>query len=200
MNTALLDTPGCLAIVLCAFGAVITAGTPSHAGLTAVRSAVGLSAVLSLVVPSATAGALVMLGIGTAVGIDNSVFRLRRESEKQAKLARRPGAHAVDTTRTTTGQSVLVCCAAGVVSMAVLHIAISQAFTSIAGRSTAVVVAVAVAGALPTMPALLNGLRTWFAPADTRRPRTRALPHQPQTSLLLSAVVLLALTFAAIGG
>jgi len=205
MNTALLDTPGCLAIVLCTFGAVITAGLPATAGLSTVRSAVGLSAVLSLVLPSATGASLVMLGVGTAVGIDNSLFRLKRETDKRAKLAGRPGAHrhAIDTTKTMTGQSVVVCCTAGVISMAALHVAVSQAFTSLSAHSSAAVVAVAVAGSLPAMPTMLATVRTWFGMPEVRRtrpPRTRVMAHQPQTSLLLSSVALLALVFAAIGG
>ncbi|MFI6096983.1 hypothetical protein ACIA8G_15585 [Lentzea sp. NPDC051213] len=205
MSTALLDTPGWLAIVLCTFGAVITAGLPAPVGLSTLRSAVGLSAVLALVLPSATGVALVMLGVGTAVGVDHSLFRLRRESVKLAKLARRPGAQlrTMDTTRTTTGQSVVVCTAAGVVSMAGLHVAVSQAFTSLSGYSPAVVVAVAVAGSLPAMPTLLAKVRLWFGVPETRRPRQTRTPatwHQPQISLLLSAAAVTTLVLAAIGG
>ena len=67
-----------------AFGALVAAGIPLLLALTAVFATFGLVAVTSHVVPMATqAGALVLL-IGLAVGVDYSLFYLRRAREERA--------------------------------------------------------------------------------------------------------------------
>ena len=82
-----LSLPITLVILAVAFGALVAAGIPLILALTAVIATFGLVAVTSQAVPVATqAGALVLL-IGLAVGVDYSLFYLRRAREERGRGA-----------------------------------------------------------------------------------------------------------------
>ena len=70
-------------ILLLAFGAIVAASVPLLLGLTSVAAAMGALGVVSQVAPDGgSAGALVVL-IGLAVGVDYSLFYIRREREER---------------------------------------------------------------------------------------------------------------------
>ena len=76
--------PVTLLILVLAFGAFIAAGVPLLLGLTAVGAAIGLTALVSHITPMSDAANSVILLIGLAVGVDYSLFYLRREREERA--------------------------------------------------------------------------------------------------------------------
>ena len=78
-----LSLPITLGILLLAFGALVAAGLPLLLGLTAVAGAMGLVAVVSQLVPVSDSTANVVLLVGLAVGVDYSLFYIRREREER---------------------------------------------------------------------------------------------------------------------
>ncbi|HET6866635.1 MAG TPA: MMPL family transporter, partial [Solirubrobacteraceae bacterium] len=76
--------PITLIILLFAFGALVAAGVPLLLGLTAVMAALGLLGPFSHLIPVAqgTIDSIVLL-IGLAVGVDYSMFYLRRKLEER---------------------------------------------------------------------------------------------------------------------
>ena len=72
-------------ILVLAFGALVAAGIPLLLGLTAVLAALGLTALISHVLHVDESINSVILLIGLAVGVDYSLFYLRREREERAR-------------------------------------------------------------------------------------------------------------------
>ena len=67
------------------FGALIAAGIPLLLAATAVVTAISLTSVIGQWLPTGQSTSEVVLLIGMAVGIDYSLFYLRREREERAK-------------------------------------------------------------------------------------------------------------------
>ena len=154
-KAGLLSLPITLAILVVAFGALVAAGIPLLLALTAVFATFGLVAATSHVVPMAMqAGALVLL-IGLAVGVDYSLFYLRREREERA--AGRDARDALAVAAATSGRSVLVSGLTVMTAMAGLFLTGDKIFASL-GLATITVVAVAMLGSLTVLPALLSKL------------------------------------------
>ena len=83
-KAGMLSLPITLVILVIAFGALVAAGIPLLLALTAVFATFGVVAGTSHIFPMANeAGALVLL-IGLAVGVDYSLFYLKREREERA--------------------------------------------------------------------------------------------------------------------
>ena len=83
-KAGILSLPITMIILAVAFGSLVAAGIPLLLALTAVFATFGVVAGTSHFVPMANeAGALVLL-IGLAVGVDYSLFYLRREREERA--------------------------------------------------------------------------------------------------------------------
>ena len=78
-----LSLPITLIILLLAFGALVAAGLPLLLGLTAVAGAMGLVALVSQLVPVSDSTSNVILLVGLAVGVDYSLFYIRREREER---------------------------------------------------------------------------------------------------------------------
>ena len=76
--------PITLGILIVVFGALVAAGIPLLVGLTAVIAAIGLLAVPSQLFAMDEAANFVVLLIGLAVGVDYSLFYLKREREERA--------------------------------------------------------------------------------------------------------------------
>ncbi|MFI7605544.1 MMPL family transporter [Micromonospora sp. NPDC049366] len=213
----LLSLPVTLAILIIAFGALIAAGVPVLLALSSVAAAMGLSTLASHLVPATDVTASVILLIGMAVGVDYSLFYVRREREERAKG--RSGLDAVEIAAETSGHAVVVSGFAVVISMAGLLLAGDAVFSSLAVGSI-LVVAVAVTGSLTVLPALLAKLGRWVdrprvpllwrltAPRTGRageapprfwpavlRPALRA----PVATLVISVGLLLALAAPALG-
>ena len=100
------------------------------------------------------APALVLL-IGLAVGVDYSMFYLRREREERA--AGRSERDALEIAAATSGRSVLVSGLTVMIAMAGMFLTGDEIFASL-GVATIIVVAIAMLGSLTVLPALLSRL------------------------------------------
>ena len=136
-----------------AFGALVAAGIPLLLGLTAVFGTFGLVSLSSHFLPMAMQAPAVVLLIGLAVGVDYSMFYLRREREERAEGPEQ--AAAVQAAAATSGRSVLVSGLVVMTAMAGMFLTGNEIFASIA-LATIAVVAMAVLGSLTVLPALLS--------------------------------------------
>jgi RND superfamily putative drug exporter len=150
-----LSLPITLIILLVTFGALVAAGIPLLLGLTAVFGTFGLVAVTSHALPMADEVPALVLLIGLAVGVDYSMFYLRREREERAKG--RSERAALEAAAATSGRSVLISGLTVMVAMAGMFLVGDKTFASF-GVSTMMVVAVAMLGSLTVLPALLSRL------------------------------------------
>jgi uncharacterized membrane protein YdfJ with MMPL/SSD domain len=147
--------PITLIILVLAFGALVAALVPLLLAATAVGSAIGLLGPLSQIWPVDESAASVILLIGLAVGVDYSMFYLRREREERA---RGQGEEAsLETAAATSGRAVLVSGVTVVIAMAGMYFAGAPTFESFAS-GTILVVAIAVIGSLTVLPAVLSKL------------------------------------------
>ncbi|RZU49497.1 RND superfamily putative drug exporter [Krasilnikovia cinnamomea] len=154
----LLSLPVTLAILIIAFGALIAAGVPVLLAMSSVAAAMGLSTLASHLIPASDSTGSVILLIGMAVGVDYSLFYVRREREERAKG--RGHVDAVEIAAETSGHAVVVSGTAVIIAMAGLFLAGDAIFSSLAVGSI-LVVAVAVLGSLTALPALLAKLGRW---------------------------------------
>ncbi len=97
----------------------------------------------------------IILLIGLAVGVDYTLFYLRREREEKAKGAGK--LEAVHIAAATSGRAVLVSGFTVIVAMAGMLLAGDRTFTSL-GIGAIMVVAVAMIGSVTVVPALLAAL------------------------------------------
>ncbi len=209
-----LSLPVTFAILIVAFGALIAAGVPVLLALSSVAAALGLSTLASHLVPSTDTTASVILLIGMAVGVDYSLFYLRREREERAKG--RAHLDAVEIAAETSGHAVVVSGIAVTIAMAGLFLAGDVVFSSLAVGSILVVL-VSVMGSLTVLPALLSKLGRWIdrprVPVLWRLTRPRAAGEgqskvwafilrpalrKPAITLTVSVLALLALAAPAL--
>jgi RND superfamily putative drug exporter len=153
-----LTLPATIIILLVAFGAIIAAGVPVLLAISAVGAAIGLAALTSHVIPNVDTVNNVILLIGMAVGVDYSLFYLKREREERARAGGQlDHVTAVQLAAATSGRAIVVSGFAVIVSMAGLYLAGDVVFSSLATGSV-IVVAVAMIGSLTVLPALLAKL------------------------------------------
>jgi RND superfamily putative drug exporter len=206
-----ISLPITLVLMLLAFGALIAAGIPVLVGATSVVATIGLSAPIShLVHAEPTVSSMIVL-IGMAVGVDYSLFYLKRERAERA--AGRSTVDAVEIAAATSGHSILVSGGAVIAAMAGLFLVGNVTFDSLA-TGAIVVVGVAVLGSITVLPALLAGLGRWVdrprIPLLWRLRRrtgtggisTRLLGpvlRHPVAALVAGAVVVLGLSAPALG-
>jgi RND superfamily putative drug exporter len=206
-----LSLPVTLVILLVAFGAIIAAGVPVLLALSAVGAAVGLSTVASHLVPDSGNTSSVILLMGMAVGVDYSLFYLKREREERA----RGHSHvdAIEIAAQTSGHSVIVSGLAVIVSMAGMFLTRDVVFASLATGSI-LVIAVAVLGSLTVLPAVLAKLGrridrprvpiVWRLTNRHGDPRLwpallKPALRRPALTLLVSTMAMLALALPALG-
>ncbi|HEY7258816.1 MAG TPA: MMPL family transporter [Gaiellales bacterium] len=79
-----VSLPLTLVILLFAFGAAVAAGIPVLLAFSAVLATFGLNSIVSHVMPTTDVTAEIILMIGMAVGVDYSLFYLRRERDERA--------------------------------------------------------------------------------------------------------------------
>jgi uncharacterized membrane protein YdfJ with MMPL/SSD domain len=154
-SAGVYSIPLTLIILVVAFGALVAAGIPLLLALTAVFATFGLAALPSHLLPLAPEAFAVVLLVGLAVGVDYSMFYLRREREERA--AGRSERAALEAAAATSGRSVLISGLTVMVAMAGLFFAGDATFASF-GYATMMVVAVAMVGSLTVLPALLSKL------------------------------------------
>jgi uncharacterized membrane protein YdfJ with MMPL/SSD domain len=154
-SAGMFSIPLTLVILVIAFGALVAAGIPLLLALTAVFATFGLAALPSHLLPLAQEASAVVLLIGLAVGVDYSLFYLRREREERA--AGRSERAALEAAAATSGRSVLISGLTVIVAMAGMFLTGDATFASFA-YATILVVAVAMLGSLTVLPALLSKL------------------------------------------
>lgn len=150
--------PLTLILLVAVFGALIAAGIPVLLAGTAVVTAVSLLGIAGRWLPVGSGTSELVLVIGMAVGVDYSLFYLRREREE--RMNGHDNAEVVGIAAATSGRAILVSGLTVMVSLAGLFLTGIDIFTGIA-FGTIVVVGVAVLGSLFFLPALLSWLGSW---------------------------------------
>ena len=145
--------PVSLVLLLIVFGALIAAGIPLLLAGTAVIAAISLLAIPSRWVPIDGTTSSVVLLVGMAVGIDYSLFYLRRVREERA--AGHGTADALRISAATSGRAIVVSGLTVMISLAGLFLTGIDVFSGVA-IGTILVVGVAVLGSLTFLPALLS--------------------------------------------
>ena len=157
-SAEVISLPITLLLMLLAFGALIAAGIPVLLAATSVAATVGIIAPLSHLVPAESTVTSMIVLIGMAVGVDYSLFYLKREREERARG--RSTLDAVEIAAQTSGHSILVSGGAVIAAMAGLFLMTDTTFNSLAVGSI-LVVAIAVLGSITVLPALLAKLGRW---------------------------------------
>jgi putative drug exporter of the RND superfamily len=150
--------PLTLILLVAVFGALIAAGIPVLLATTAVVTAVSLLSIASQWLPVGSGTSELVLVIGMAVGVDYSLFYLRREREERA--AGHDDETVVRIAAATSGRAIIVSGLTVTISLAGLFLTGVDIFTGIAA-GTIMVVGVAVLGSLTFLPALLSWLGPW---------------------------------------
>jgi uncharacterized membrane protein YdfJ with MMPL/SSD domain len=183
-KAGLLSLPITLGILIIAFGALVAAGIPLLLALTAVFATFGLIALPSHIFPVAMQAPALVLLIGLAVGVDYSMFYLRREREERA-AGQSPRA-ALEVAAATSGRSVLVSGLTVIIAMAGMFLTGDDIFNSL-GVAAIVVVAIAMLGSLTVLPALLSRLGDGVDRA--RVPFVRRLRRDDREGRIWGAVI-----------
>src|SRR3954462_15200596 len=197
-------------ILTLTFGTLVAAGVPLLIGITAVLAALGMVALPSEFLPVDANLPAVVLLIGLAVGVDYSLFYLRREREERA--AGRSERSALVNAAATSGRAVLISGVTVIVAMAGMFISGDKSFISFA-EGAIVVVAIAVFASMTVLPAMLSWLgdrvekgRIPFI-GRRRRPAgqsrfwaalTSRVMRRPGVSIVLAGGLLIALTIPAL--
>jgi RND superfamily putative drug exporter len=208
-TAGLVAIPLALGMLLIVFGSLVAATVPLLLAITAVMATTALVALPSQIIPMDEQVSAVILLIGLAVGVDYSLFYLRREREERA--AGRSERAALEAAAATSGRAVLISGITVMIAMAGMLFSGDKAFMSFS-VATMMVVAVAMLGSLTVLPALLAKLgdrvekvrvplvhrlrskdgeaRVWGAILDR-------VVRRPLVSVVLAAGFLVALTIPA---
>ncbi|MEH0398445.1 MMPL family transporter [Streptomyces sp. NPDC053741] len=144
--------PLTLLILLVVFGSLIAAGIPLLLAATTVAGAFGLLQLVSQWVPFNSAASSIILLIGMAVGIDYSLFYLRRVREERA--AGREVREALRITAGTSGHAIVASGLTVMVCMVGLLFTGVDVFKGLT-VGTVLVVGLAVLSSVTVLPALL---------------------------------------------
>jgi RND superfamily putative drug exporter len=205
-----ISLPLTLLVLAIALGGLAAAGVPLLLALTGVMATMALMAIPSQLFPlDGNVNALVLL-IGLAVGVDYSLFYMRREREERARgLSPQESLQAA---AATSGRAVLISGLTVMIAMSGMFITGEATFESFA-VATVTVVAVEMFAALVVLPAVLAWLgdriekgRIPFT-GRMRRPAgesrmwsgiVRRVMRRPVVSAALAAGVLVALAIPAL--
>ncbi|AWN32217.1 MMPL family transporter [Streptomyces sp. NEAU-S7GS2] len=216
-----ITLPVTLLTLLAVFGSALMVAVPLLLALSSIAAAIGLSMVVSHLQPDAGVGTNIILLIGMAVGVDYTLFYLKREREERARAGGRLGPEAlVELAAATSGRAIVVSGLAVIVSTATLYLATDVVFSSLA-TSTVIVVLAAVLSSLTALPALLvkiaqradrraarRAQRTGRRPDPRERPDgpgrlwralLRPASEHPAGTLCVSVLLMLALAAPALG-
>jgi RND superfamily putative drug exporter len=147
--------PLTLLVLLVVFGSLVAALLPLALALSSVIATVGLVSIVSHIAPMDESVSTVVLLVGLAVGVDYTLFYLKREREERA-AGREHGA-ALAAAAATSGRSVLISGATVMIAMAGMLFSGDKMFASFS-IATMIVVGVAMLGSLTVLPALLSKL------------------------------------------
>jgi uncharacterized membrane protein YdfJ with MMPL/SSD domain len=209
-RAGLLSLPVTIAVLIVAFGALVAAGIPLLLALSAVTATTGVLAFASQLMPVDESVSAVLLLIGLAVGVDYSLFYLKREREERA--AGRSESASLEAAAATSGRAVVVSGLTVMIAMAGMFFTGDKTFGSFA-LATIMVVAFAVLGSLTVLPALLSRLgdrvNKAAVPFLNRRQRPEGgrlwtwvidrVLRRPLLAAVVSAGILLALAVPALG-
>lgn len=147
-----ISLPLTVVILLIVFGSLVAVGASLLVALSTLAGAFGLLQVVAYVVPVNSAGSAIVLLIGVAVGVDYSLFYLRRVREERA--AGHDLATALRITARTSGHVVVV---SGLTVMLCLSGLVLTGLDNFTGAAVGIVLAVglAVIGSVTVLPALL---------------------------------------------
>ncbi|MFI0716305.1 MMPL family transporter [Streptomyces inhibens] len=177
-----ITLPVTLLTLLAVFGSALMVGVPLLLALTSIAAAIGLSKVVSHVLPDAGVGTNVILLIGMAVGVDYTLFYLKREREERARSGGRLAPEAlVELAAATSGRAIAVSGFAVIVSTATLYLATDVVFSSLA-TSTIIVVLAAVLSSLTALPALLVKIAQRTERRAARRQQRTGRARRTKTS------------------
>ncbi|MFL5843868.1 MAG: MMPL family transporter, partial [Solirubrobacteraceae bacterium] len=206
-----LSLPITLLILLVAFGALVAAGLPLLLGLTAVLGTMGLVGLVSQIMPVSSSTSSVVLLVGLAVGVDYSLFYIRREREERRNGKSKE--EALQIAAATSGRTVLISGLTVMTAMAGLYFAGDAEFTGLA-TGAILVVAMAMLGSVTVLPAMLSkvgdgvdrGRIPFLGKRMQRRTESRfwgailaPVMRHPLASTLVSGAVLVALAIPALG-
>jgi uncharacterized membrane protein YdfJ with MMPL/SSD domain len=206
-----ISLPITLVILLLAFGALVAAGLPLLLGLTAVMATMGLIAGVSQFSPASENMSSVVVLVGLAVGVDYSLFYIRREREE--RRAGRDAESALAAAAATSGRAVLISGFTVMAAMAGMYFTGDNGFASMA-TGTILVVGVAMIGSLTVLPAMLSkvgdridkGRIPFLGKRMAQREESRVwsailnrVLRRPLVAAVLSGGVLLALALPTLG-
>src|SRR5262245_61818736 len=203
-KAGLISIPLTILILLLVLRSLVGAAIPLLLGLTSVAASAGLIAITSKFVPADSNIMEVVLLIGLAVGVDYTLFYIRREREE--RRAGRSENAALAAAAATSGRTILVSGVTVLIAMAGMFLSGDKTFMSFSVGAM-IVVAVAMIGSLTVLPALLGRLgdkvergripflqrRREVRPSRVWGAVTNVVLRHPVVSALASAGVLLAL-------
>ncbi|HET6867370.1 MAG TPA: MMPL family transporter [Solirubrobacteraceae bacterium] len=149
------SVPLTLLILVLVFGSLLAAFVPLMLAIQSVIATIGLVGIASHLVPMDPNVSAVVTLVGLAVGVDYTLFYLRREREERA--AGRSEHAALQAAAATSGRSVLISGATVMIAMAGMLFSGDKTFESFS-IATMIVVAVAMIGSLTVLPAVLSKL------------------------------------------
>jgi putative drug exporter of the RND superfamily len=147
--------PITLAILFIVFGSLLLAGVPLALAITSIIAALGAYALASHFFPDAGGAVTSVLAmIGMAVGVDYSLFYLKRVREERRRTGGLDPAAAIEHAAATAGRTIVTSGIAVIVSLAGLYLVDDVIFSSIA-TACIIVVAIAMISSLTVLPAML---------------------------------------------
>ncbi|MBP2366414.1 MMPL family transporter [Pseudonocardia parietis] len=217
LRTEIVAVPVTVLVLFVVFGSLLLAMIPLLLAATAIAAAIGLSMPASHVFPDAGVGTNIILLIGLAVGVDYTLFYLKREREERERSGGTLSGEAIVRLATATaGRTVVLSGLAVIVSSATLYLADDVIFSSVA-TGAITVTAVAVLSALTVLPAVVTLLgrraerrgtgRRWgrslrrrtSGPGRLTGRALRRAGRRPVSTLVGSVVALLVLAVPMIG-
>jgi uncharacterized membrane protein YdfJ with MMPL/SSD domain len=154
-KAGMISIPLTIIVLMLVLGALVGALIPLFVALTSVIATTGLLALASQGVAADENIMEVVLLIGLAVGVDYSLFYMRREREERA--AGRSETAALAAAAATSGRAVLLSGMTVLIAMAGMFLSGDKTFMSFSVGAM-LVVAVAMFGSLTVLPALLSKL------------------------------------------
>ena len=209
-KAGMISLPLTLLILVVALGALVAAGVPLILALTGVLATMAMVVIPSLLFPlDGNIDALILL-IGLAVGVDYSLFYMRREREERA-TGKSPH-ESLMAAAATSGRAVMISGITVMIAMSGMFLTGEATFESFA-VATVVVVAVEMFVSLFVLPAVLAWLgdrvekgrlpflakrRERGGGAGVWRRVVTAVTRRPLVSAIASAALLIALAIPAL--
>ncbi|MFC0432502.1 MMPL family transporter [Kutzneria buriramensis] len=211
VRAEMITLPVTLVILFFVFGSLLVAGVPVLLALSSVMATTGLYALASYVFPD-PGGAVsnVVLMMGMAVGVDYSLFYVKRVREERERNGTISPAAAIELAARTSGRAILVSGVAVLLSLVGLYLADDVIFAAIASGSI-IVVAIAMVSSLTVLPALLAKMgprvdrrrlrRRGAKPTESRlwAAMLRPAMRHPAATLAASVIVIFLLALPALG-